>query len=325
MPPAGHVYVSRALTDAAMRRLAELDVPVVVHPDPDRPPTRAELLAGVPGAVAVVALLTERIDAELLDAAGDQLRVVANVAVGFDNVDVAEAARRGVVVTNTPGVLDEATADLAFGLVLAVARRIVEADRFLRTGAPWSWAPTMFTGLDVSAGATLGIVGLGRIGTAVARRARAFRMRVLATGRRAHGPEAAALGVRPSTMDELLERSDVVSLHCPLTPDTHHLIDGAALARMRRTAILVNTARGPVVDEAALVEALRDGVIAGAGLDVFEDEPEVHPGLLELDNVVLVPHIGSAGLATRDAMGVLAVDNVAAVLSGRAPLTPVTA
>ncbi|SHE73771.1 Lactate dehydrogenase [Streptoalloteichus hindustanus] len=307
-----------------MRRLSELDVPVVVHPDPDRPPTRAELLAGVSGAAGVIALLTERVDEELLVAAGDQLRVVANVAVGFDNVDVAAAGRRGVVVTNTPDVLDEATADLAFGLLLAVSRRVVEADRFLRSGAPWSWAPTLFTGLDVSAGATLGIVGLGRIGMAVARRARAFRMRVLATGRRAHGAEAAALGVQPSTLDELLERGDVVSLHCPLTPQTRHLIDERALARMKPTAILVNTARGPVVDEAALVAALRDGVIAGAGLDVFENEPEVHPGLLGLDNVVLVPHIGSAGLATRDAMGLLAIDNVAAVLAGRPPLTPVT-
>ncbi|GGM44950.1 D-glycerate dehydrogenase [Longimycelium tulufanense] len=318
-----HVYVTRRLTPAAMTRLSELDAPVVVHPDPERPPTRRELLESVRGAVALVPLLTERVDAELLDAAGEQLRVVANVAVGYDNVDLAETARRGIAVTNTPGVLDEATADLAFGLLLAAARRIVEADRFLRTGRPWAWAPTMFTGLDVSAGATLGIVGLGRIGMAVARRAHAFRMRILATGRRASSPEAADLGVVAATLDEVLERSDVISLHCPLTPQTHHLVGPAELARMKSTALLVNTARGPVVDEAALVDALRSGSIAGAALDVFEDEPQLHPGLRELDNVVIVPHIGSAGAATRDAMGLLAVDNVAAVLAGRPPLTPV--
>jgi len=271
----------------------------------------------------VITLLTERIDDEVLEAAGSQLRVVANCAVGYDNISVPAAVSRGVVVTNTPGVLDEATADCAFGLVLASARRLVEGDRFIRSGAEWIWGPQAFVGLDVSAGATLGIVGLGRIGMAVARRAAAFNMRILATGSRAASAEAAGYGVQQVDLQRLLAESDVVSLHCPLTPETRHLIGADQLAAMKPTAILVNTARGPIVDEAALAVALRDGVIAAAGLDVYEDEPRVHPELCALDNVVLLPHIGSAGQATRDAMGRLAVDNVRAVLAGEPPLTPV--
>ena len=319
----GHVYLSRQLTPAAMDAARALPLPLVVHDDPDRPPSRDRLLADVRGAAALITLLTERVDRELLDAAGPGLRIVANCAVGYDNVDVAAAAERGVVVTNTPGVLDQATADVAFGLVLAASRRLVEADRFMRTGRDWIWGPQLFLGLDISAGATLGIVGLGRIGLAVARRAAAFDMRILATGRRASGEEARALGVEPADLPRLLADSDVVSLHCPLTPETHHLVGAAQLAAMKPTAILVNTARGPVVDEAALVEALRTGQIAGAGLDVFEDEPRPHPGLRELENVVLLPHVASAGRATRDAMGTLAVDNVRAVLRGEPPRTPV--
>lgn len=319
----GHVYVTRRLTASPMASLESSGHRVVVHPEPDRPPSRAELLDAARGASAMITLLTDRVDAEVLDAAGSDLRVVANVAVGYDNIDLAAADERGVVVTNTPGVLSDATADLAFALILATARRVVEADRFMRTGQPWIWGPQMFVGIDVSAGATLGIVGLGRIGMAVARRARAFDMRILATGSQATGPEAAALHVEPADLATLLRESDIVSLHCPLTPDTRHLIGAEELAAMKPTAILVNTARGPVVDEAALVAALERGVIGGAGLDVYEHEPEAHPGLRELDNVVLLPHIASAGLATRDAMGQLAVDNVLAVLGGGRPLTPV--
>lgn len=318
-----YVYLSRELTPGAMTAARSLGLPLVIHDDPDRPPSRDRLLSDVRGASALITLLTERVDDELLDAAGRGLRVVANCAVGYDNVDVAAAAERGVVVTNTPGVLDEATADVAFGLILATSRRLVEADRFLRTGTDWIWGPQFFVGLDISAGATLGIVGLGRIGLAVARRAAAFNMRILATGRRASSEEARALGVEPADLSRLLAESDVVSLHCPLTPETHHLIGTEQLAAMKPTAILVNTARGPVVDEAALVEALRSGVIAGAGLDVFEEEPRLHPGLRELENAVLLPHVASAGRATRDAMGKLAVDNVRAVLAGEAPRTPV--
>jgi lactate dehydrogenase-like 2-hydroxyacid dehydrogenase len=320
----GHVYLSRELPAGAMDAARSLGRPLVVHDDPDRPPSRTRLLDDVRGAAAMITLLTERVDEEVLDAAGPGLRVVANCAVGYDNVSVAAASARGVVVTNTPGVLDEATADVAFGLILATSRRLVEADRFMRTGAEWVWGPQFFVGLDLSAGATLGIVGLGRIGMAVARRAAAFGMPILATGSRASTAEARALGVTSADLPRLLAESDVVTLHCPLTPETHHLIGAEQLAAMKPTAVLVNTARGPIVDEAALVRALQQGVIAGAGLDVYEDEPRAHPGLRALGNVVLLPHIASAGRATREAMGKLAVDNVRAVLAGDPPLTPVT-
>ena len=276
------------------------------------------------GAVAVVSTLTDRVDAAVLDAAGPGLQVVANVAVGYDNVDVAAAAERGVVVTNTPGVLDGATADLTLGLVLAAARRIAEGDRFMRRGTPWIWGPRMMTGLDLSAGATLGVVGYGRIGRAVARRARAFDLRVLATPTRGELTPEERDAVEFRELPDLLADSDVVTLHCPLTPQTRHLVDDDALARMRPTALLVNTARGGIVDTDALVRALQDGRLAGAALDVFEDEPAADPRLLALERVVLTPHLGSAGDRTRSAMCGLAVDNVAAVLAGRGPLTPVS-
>ena len=315
------VYVARRLTDDAMAELAALGRPLVLGGD--APPAPDELRESVSGAAAVVCTLTERIDAAVLDAAGRQLRLVANVAVGVDNVDVAAARERGVVVTNTPGVLDEATADLAFGLVLATARRIAEGDRLVRSGRPWVWGPTMMTGLDLSAGATLGIVGFGRIGRAVARRARGFGLRLLATPTRSAPSPADAEGVEFVPLPELLARSDVVTLHVPLTPETRHLVDADALARMKPTAVLVNTARGGVVDTDALVGALRNGGIAAAGLDVYEDEPHVDPRLTALDNVVLTPHLGSAGDRTRSAMCRLAVRNVTEVLAGRPPVTPV--
>jgi lactate dehydrogenase-like 2-hydroxyacid dehydrogenase len=304
-----------------MAALAALGRPLVVGEQ--RPPTTAELRRDAAGAAGVVCTLTEAVDAALLDAAGPQLRVVANVAVGYDNIDVAAARERGVVVTNPPGVLDEATADLTFGLILAAARRIAEGDRFLRRAEPWVWGPRMMVGLDVSAGATLGIVGYGRIGRAVARRARGFGMRLLATPTRAPLPEEDRAGVEFADRDELLGRSDVVTLHCPLTPETHHLVDEAALRRMKPSALLVNTARGPVVDTDALVRALQAGWIRGAALDVFEGEPEVDPRLLALEQVVLTPHLGSAADSTREAMCGLAVRNLAEVLAGRPPLTPV--
>jgi lactate dehydrogenase-like 2-hydroxyacid dehydrogenase len=318
----GQVYVTRLLTDDAMVALSAIGPPLVTGRE--EPPTRAELLRDAAGAVAVVSTLTDRVDAAVLDAAGPGLRIVANVAVGYDNVDVRAAAERGVVVTNTPGVLDAATADLTMGLVLAAARRIPEGDRFLRTGRPWIWGPRMMTGLDLSAGATLGIVGYGRIGRAVARRARAFDLRVLATPTRSPLP-AEERAVEFRDLPDLLAESDVVTLHCPLTPQTHHLVDDAALARMRPTALLVNTARGAVVDTDALVRALQEGRLAGAALDVFEDEPRVDPRLLALEQVVLTPHLGSAADRTRSAMCGLAVRNVAEVLAGRPPLTPVRA
>jgi len=318
----GHVYVTRLLTDDAMAALAALDVPLVVGRE--EPPTPEEMLRDVAGAVAVVSTLTDRVDAAVLGAAGPQLAVVANVAVGYDNVDLAAARAAGVVVTNTPGVLDGATADLTMGLVLAAARRIAEGDRFLRTGTPWVWGPRMLTGLDLSAGATLGVVGYGRIGRAVARRARAFDLHVLATPTRSELTDAERDAVEFRALPELLAESDVVTLHCPLTPQTHHLVDDDALARMRPTALLVNTARGAIVDTDALVRALGEGRLAGAALDVFEDEPNVDPRLLALEQVLVTPHLGSAASATRSEMCRLSVANAAAVLAGRPPITPVT-
>jgi lactate dehydrogenase-like 2-hydroxyacid dehydrogenase len=232
--------------------------------------------------------------------------------------------RPGVTVTNTPRVLDEATADLAFALLLAASRRVVEADAFVRSGEPWSWRPDLFVGLDVSGGATLGIVGLGRIGLAMARRARAFDLRVVATPSRTAGAEAARLDIETLPLRELLVASDIVSLHCPLTSDTRHLIGADELALMGPGSVLVNTARGPVVDESALAAALSDGTIGAAGLDVYEHEPVVHHDLPGLPNVVLLPHIGSAGRATRDRMALLATDNARAVLAGEAPPSPVS-
>lgn len=314
------IYVSRLLTDRAMAHLTSLGHEVRVGRE--EPPTRAELAGGITGADAAVLTLTERVDAEVLATAGPQLRIIANVAVGFDNIDLAAARAAGVAVTNTPGVLDRASADHTVALILAVTRRITEGDRLIRSGQPWVWGPRMLVGLDVSAGATLGILGYGRIGAAVARRALAFDMRVLATSRSAT-PGTTVDGVTFVDTETLLAESDVVSVHTPLTPQTRHLIGAAALARMKQGAYLINTARGGVVDEAALVAALRDGHLRGAALDVFEGEPDVNPELLDAPGLVLTPHTASAGEATRDAMGILAIDNVAAVLAGREPLTPV--
>lgn len=314
------IYVSRLLTDRAMAHLRALGVEVRIG-DED-PPSRAQLEAGIAGASAAVVTLTERVDAALLAAAGEQLKVVANVAVGYDNIDLATAEAAGVIVTNTPGVLDRATADHTFALILAATRRVAEGDRFLRSGQQWIWGPRMLVGLDVSAGATLGIVGYGRIGRAVASRARAFDMRVIASAR-SRTPGTEEDGVCFVDTETLLAQSDVVSVLTPLTPQTRHLIDGAALAAMKPTAYLINTARGGVVDEVALVDALKSGQIAGAALDVFEGEPQVNPALLDAPNLVVTPHIASAGEATRDAMGILAIDNAAAVLAGKPPLTPV--
>jgi glyoxylate reductase len=282
---------------------------------------REELLRAVRGKAGAITLLTDRVDEEFLEAAGPGLRVVANYAVGYDNIDVAACTRRGVMVTNTPEVLTETTADTAWALLMAAARRIAEGDRFLRSRTPWIWGPEFMLGRDVHH-KVLGVVGFGRIGQAVARRARGFDMRVLYHDPRRPPPEVEeALGAEYRELDPLLEEADFVSLHTVLSPDTYHLIDEARLRRMKRTAVLVNTSRGPVVDEAALARALREGWIFAAGLDVFEREPEVHPDLLGLDNVVVVPHLGSATVETRLAMGMLAADNLLAALEGRRPPT----
>ena len=317
---AGVVVLSTLPGDAVERLRAEHDVR---YRDEDSQVPPGELPMLLAGADAVVVTLSQRVDEAFLDAAGPQLKLVANVAVGYDNVDVAAAERRGVVVTNTPGVLTDATADIAFALVLMTTRRLGEAEREVRTGRPWTWGIFHLIGVSVQ-GRTIGIIGPGAIGLATARRARAFGMDVLLSGRSAPDPDAVAeLGARVVDLDTLLAESDVVSVHAPLGPQTRHLVDADALARMKPTAYLVNTARGPVVDEAALVAALEAGTIAGAGLDVYEDEPHVHPGLLARDDVVLLPHVGSATIETRTAMADLATDNVLAVLAGHDPLTPV--
>jgi glyoxylate reductase len=315
------IVVTRRIPDPALDLLrAAGDVWLNPH---DRPLTRDELRAAAGGADALVALLHDRVDGDLLTAAGPQLAVVANVAVGYDNVDVAACTARGVRFTNTPGVLTEATADIAFALILMATRRLGEGERLVRASRPWHFSMFFMLGSGLQ-GKTLGIVGLGQIGRATARRAGAFGMDVVYAARRPAPPEVEAdLGARRVSLDELLVTADVVSLHCPLSPETRHLISAERLRSMKPTAYLVNTTRGPVVDEAALAEALRTGVIAGAGLDVYEHEPDVHPALLEIENVVLLPHLGSATTETRTAMGVLAARNAIAVLQGEAPPTPV--
>jgi glyoxylate reductase len=301
------VYVSRRLLPGpAAEAAAAFDV--TVH-DSEWPPDREQLLAGIAGTDGAVLMPTDRVDCELLDAAGSGLRIVANHAVGYDNVDVEECTRRGVVVTNTPGVLTQATAELTIALMLDVTRRVTEGDRRVRAGEPWILAPTFMLGPGL-VGRRLGIVGLGRIGREVARLAEAHGMTVAYASR-----NVADDSPWPRlSLPELLESSDVVSLHCPLTAETHHLIDANALQRMQPQGVLVNTTRGPVVDEEALAAALEAGTIAAAGLDVYEREPKVHPRLLGLPNVVLAPHLGSATPAAREAMGRLCVAALRAVL-----------
>ncbi len=286
--------------------------------DQDEPPSRAELLRRVRGATGLITMLSEKVDAELLDAAGAGLRVVANFAVGFDNLDLEACRKRGVRATNTPGVLTDATADLAWALILAAARRVVEGDRLMRTGTWTGWQPLQLLGLQLT-GSTLGLVGAGRIGTAVGLRSLGFGMRVLYVDGQPCTELEEKVKARRASLAEVLAEADVLSLHVPLTPQTRHLIGARELGAMKKTAILVNTARGPVIDEAALVEALRNGTIAGAGLDVYEREPQLAAGLAELPNVVLLPHLGSATTATRARMSAMVAENVIAVLSGREP------
>jgi len=296
--------------------VAEVLGPGIEYLEPAHAFEQAALLEVLASAQGLISLLTVPVNGALFDAAPG-LKVVGNYAVGIDNIDVAEATRRGIAVCNTPDVLTEATADMAWALVMAVARRIVEGDALVRSGSWTGWFPDQHLGHSVH-GRTLGIVGFGRIGQAVARRGRGFGMEIVYVGRR-EVPAADELGARRVELSELLERSHFVSLHCPQTPETRHLIDAEALGRMRPDAILINTARGSVVDEAALAAALEAGGIAGAGLDVFEREPAVHPLLLASPKVVLAPHAGSATTEARRAMGVLCATAVRAVLEGRRP------
>jgi len=310
--PAPSLYIARLLPGPVMTVVRER-FRLTVPPETD-PPSRKALMDGLREAQAAVCTLTERIDQDVLSAA-PHLRVIANYAVGYNNIDVQAAQARGVTVTNTPDVLTEATADLTWALLLATARCLPEGDRLVRQGTWKGWEPTQMLGADVH-GKTLGIIGMGRIGRAVARRAVGFNMFVLYCSHGATDPSTRDSPWQRQPLDEVLARSDFVSLHVPLTLETHHLIGAAELRRMRPTAFLINTSRGPVVDEAALVDALREGRLAGAGLDVYEREPQLHPGLRELRQVVILPHLGSATLSARIQMGMVCIENIQAVLEG---------
>ena len=280
--------------------------------------SREELHQRIAGKQALVCLLTDTIDAAVLDAAGPQLKIVANVAVGYNNIDVPACRARGVAVTNTPDVLTNACADFTWALILAVTRRLGEGERVVRAGKWGGWALDYMLGMELR-GKQLGLVGLGRIGRAVADKAPAFGMTVAYTAR----TPAGLPGATHMPLDRLLATSDIVSLHCPMTPDTKHLIDQKALTKMKRSAYLINTSRGPVVDEGALAWALKERLIAGAALDVYEKEPEIHAGLMTQENVLLIPHLASATTETRTGMADLAVSNAIAVVTGQPPLTPV--
>jgi glyoxylate reductase len=309
------ILVTRKLPASVLARLEAVgDVDLAAS---DIPLSPEELRARLSGKAAVVTMLNDQMDRAALDA-GDRLKIVANVAVGYNNIDVAYARSRGIIVTNTPDVLTNSVADFTWALILAITRRLSEGERLVRRGGWKGWAFDFMLGAELK-DKQLGLVGLGRIGRAVAAKAPAFGMRVVYAARRNAGVDGAEL----VSLDRLLNTSDVISLHVPLTPDTRHLIDKRALARMKRSAYLVNTSRGPVVDEDALAWALEQHLLAGAALDVYENEPQIHPGLLSLDNVLLIPHLGSGTRETRTAMVNLAVDNVVAVVQGRPPLTEV--
>jgi glyoxylate reductase len=313
--PKPRLFLTRRIPEPGFSLVHEAFV--VSGGDEDRPLARDRLLGGVPGVDALLSLLTETIDGEVMDAAGRRLRVISNMAVGFDNVDVPAATARGILVTNTPGVLTDATADLTWALILGVVRRVTEGDRLVKGGRFERWGPFLLLGRSV-AGSTLGIVGMGRIGRAVARRSVGWDMRVLYTRTRgALPPEEIPEGARweyRAELDEILREADIVSLHVPLDMRTQHLIGARELALMRPGSFLVNTSRGPVVDEAALVESLRSGHLGGAGLDVYEREPALAPGLSKISNVVLLPHLGSATVETRGRMAELAVRNAMAAV-----------
>jgi len=310
------VYITRMIPERAIR-LLEGHYSVGVNTE-DRALRREELIDKVRGMHGVMSMLNDRIDDELMDAAGSQCRIFANYAVGFNNIDIPSASQRGIFISNTPDVLTDATADLAWTLLLAAARRVAEGDSTVRSGRFVGWSPLFMLGVEVT-GKTLGIVGAGRIGQAVSRRASGFDMKILYTANNIKPDFEKKTGASFVGLNSLLELSDFVSLHVPLTPATYHLISEPEFRIMKKTAILINTSRGPVIDEKALAEALRAGQIRGAGLDVYEREPEVEKGLLDLDNAVLCPHLGSATLETRHRMGLMAAENILAALRGEIP------
>ena len=310
------ICITDAIPEASAEKLRATNHEVSIWGGTE-PPTRSELLELVAGADAVLTVLSDGVDEEFLDAAGPQLRIVANVAVGYNNIDLAACRARGVVVTNTPGVLFDATADIAFGLLLAVTRRLGEGERLIRSGRPWRYRTTFMLGRSIE-GKTIGLIGAGQIGTAMARRCRAFGMAIAyAEEHPMREPAASELAATGMPLDELVASCDVISLHCPLTAETHHILNAERMAAMRPGSYVINTARGACIDEQALAEALASGHLGGAGLDVYEDEPRVNPALLELENVVLLPHLGSANIETRTAMCDLAAENALAVLAGR--------
>ena len=307
------VYVTRRIPESGIQMLHQAGYNVDIFAE-DRVMSKQEIIGAVKGKDAVLCLLTDPIDEEVLRAA-DSAKIFANYAVGYNNIDIKTAARLGIQISNTPGVLTEATADLTWALLCAAARRIPESDRFTRQGNFKGWAPLLLLGGDIY-GQTLGIIGAGRIGCAVSRRAAGFQMRILYAARRSNPDLEEQTGAQWTGLDALLEQSDFVSIHTPLTPETRHLISEKQFEKMKKTAYLINTSRGPIVDESALVNALKKGEIAGAGLDVFEQEPQIHPELLKLDNAVLAPHIGSATIQARNQMSVMAARNIIAVLEG---------
>ena len=312
-----NMHVTRQIPEEGINILKKFCQTVEVNPH-DRPLTYDELFRQVKGRDAILTMLSDKIDAHLINKATN-LRIIANYAVGYDNVDVKAATAKGIVVTNTPGVLTDSTADMAWALLFAIVRRIVEGDRLTRAGKFTGWAPMMLLGGDFI-GKTLGLIGAGRIGTAMALRSRGWCMKVLYTTQsNRNSVLEEMLGAKRVDLETLLRGSDFVSIHTPLTEKTKHLISAKALSQMKRTAYLINTARGAIIDEAALVNALKNKQIAGAGLDVYEEEPRLKPGLAELNNVVLAPHLGSATIETRTKMAIMAAENIIAVLSGQKP------
>ncbi len=311
------VYVTRIIPQPGFDILHENLTNVRINEE-DHLLSREELLENVKGLDGLLPLLTEQIDGEVMDAAGKQLKIIANHAVGFDNIDVPAATERGIMVTNTPGVLTDATSDHAWALLFTTARRVVESDKFTRAGKYKGWGPMMYLGGDIT-GRTLGVVGAGRIGNAVAEKSSGFKMQILYCDEFRNENLENEYGAKKVSFEELLSEADFVSVHVPLLDSTHHLFNDAAFKQMKKTAYLINTSRGPVVDEAALVRALQNGEIAGAGIDVYEEEPKIHPGLTSLDNAVLTPHTASATIETRTKMATMAAQNLVDGLKGKRP------
>lgn len=311
------IYMTRKILPAGIELLQNFSSNLKINPA-DAPLSRKELLKNIQGNSAVITMLSDQIDQEAMAAAGPKLKVIANYAVGYNNIDMEEANRRGIMVTNTPGVLTNATADLAWALIMAVSRRIVEADQFCRKGKFKEWAPELMLGMELS-GKTIGILGAGRIGQATARRAKAFDMNILYCSRHDKFEFENETRARRVGLEDLLKEADILSLHLPLVKETHHLLDYHELSLMKKNAILINTARGPIINETALTKVLKEGKIAGAGLDVYENEPKIHSDLIKMKNTVLLPHIGSATVETRSKMSEMVAKNVITALSGNIP------